>query len=670
MKKTRNTRRSGGTASGRNKKSKSMTFADRADGTRFDNYGVLDGGLRTVSGVIDCKGERFGFVPLADGDLFIGGNNLCGARHGDTVRAIIIGDRPFAGGRRREGRVIEIVERNPYNIVATVEYVDNVFVAVPDDRHYGEQLEISSLGGASRHDKVIIELDRTYKGDMARVIAVLGRADEIGMDVKSVIAAHNLRTEFPRAALDQAEAYPDSPDGEECNKPYRRDFRDKTVFTIDGSDSKDFDDAISAERTDSGYRLGVYIADVAQYVTDRSPLDREAFARGTSVYLADRVIPMLPEKLSNGLCSLNEGEDRLTLAALIDLDENGNRTGVTVCEGVMRSSARLTYTGVQAIFDGDEALREKFRRVVPSLEICAELAKKRIAIRKSRGSIDFDLNETEIEFDAAGRVTDIRKKPRLFSMRIIEEFMILANCAVAETFSEIEKMPFVYRVHDRPKADKITAFNDYLQAVGAPMCCPFDPAPEQVAALLEKAPENITAAVARVALRSMQKADYEPTNKGHFGLAEPYYCHFTSPIRRYPDLLVHRIIKAYLHGGMRAAGKYRDFVAEAAEQSSKAERVAQDCERKTDDYKKAEYMSAHIGVKYTGIISSVTDFGFFVELPNTAEGLVRINTLPPAAYFDAKRLCIACGRAVFSLGDEVSVIVDGVEGDRINFLLA
>lgn len=633
-------------------------------------HGIFDGGINTVTGVIDCKGDRFGFIGTPDGDVFVGGNNLCGARHGDTVRALIIADKPAReGGRRREGRVIEIVENNPMGIVATVVYRDNDFFALPDDRHYGEKLEIVSLGGASEHDKVVIELVQTSMGDKAKVISVLGRFDEIGMDVKSVIASHNLRTEFPNDVLAQADGYGTRIDENEIAAPYRRDFRDKIIFTIDGSDSKDFDDAVSIEKTDAGYTLGVYIADVAQYVTDKSPLDREALLRGTSVYLADRVIPMLPETLSNVLCSLNEGEDRLVLAAIIMLDEYGNRTGAEITEGVIRSSARLTYTGVQAILDGDERLREKFTRVVPSLEIMKELALKRIALRKKRGSIDFDLTETEIKFDEFGRVVDIAKKQRLFSMQIIEEFMILANCAVAEKFNRIGKMPFVYRVHERPSAEKITALNDYLEAVGARISCPICPVPSQVAALLGCVPEDISTAVAKVTLRAMQKADYQPINKGHFGLAEEYYCHFTSPIRRYPDLAIHRIIKAYLRGGFKAVTKYRDFADVAATKSSKAERIAQDCERKVDDYKKAEYLSHHIGEKYSGSISSVTEFGFFVELDNSAEGLVRLEHLPPAAMFDAKRMCISCGRAAFRLGDRVNIIVEKVEGDRVDFLL-
>lgn len=631
--------------------------------------GIFDGGPDIVTGVIDCKGDRFGFISTEDGDVFVGGSQLFGARHGDTVRALITGDRSRRdGGRRREGRVIVILEKNPMGIVGTVVYRDNTYYVLPDDRHYGEKLPLVSSGGASLHDKVVVELVQTSTCDKAKIVSVLGRADEIGMDVKSVIASHNLRTEFPNDVLTQAESYGKVIDEQEANRSYRRDFRDKIIFTIDGADSKDFDDAVSIDKTENGYTLGVYIADVAQYVTERSPLDREALLRGTSVYLADRVIPMLPEALSNELCSLNMGEDRLVLAAIIELDNDGNRISSEICEGVIRSSARLTYDGVQAALDG-QMQNELYDTVLPSLRIMEELAKKRVAIRKKRGSIDFDLTETEIKFDEFGRVTDIAKRQRLFSMQIIEEFMILANCAVAETFNRISKMPFVYRVHERPSAEKLIALNEYLDAVGVRMSCPMRPSPSQVAGLLAGVPKDISAAVAKVTLRAMQKADYQPINKGHFGLAEEYYCHFTSPIRRYPDLAIHRIIKAYLRGGMKAVTKYRDFADDAAKKSSKAERVAQDCERKVDDFKKAEYMSHHIGERYSGTISSVTEFGFFVELDNSAEGLVRMAGLPPASMFDAKRMCITCGRAAFRLGDKVNIIVDKVEGDRIDFLL-
>lgn len=622
----------------------------------------------TVVGVIDCKGDRFGFIPHGDGDVYVHGHNLAGARHGDTVRAVIT-DSKFLrdGGVREEGQVIEILERNPMNIVATVIYEDNAFFAVPDDKHFGDKLEVLFLGGAAEHDKVIIGIVPTRFGDAAKVEAVLGRFDEIGMDVKSVIVSHNLRTEFPEDVYEECDAFPDTIDEAEASKPYRADFRDKIIFTIDGSDSKDFDDAVSIERTDNGgYSLGVYIADVSEYVKKGSPLDREAFLRGTSVYLADRVIPMLPEKLSNGLCSLNEGEDRLTLAALIEFDGDGNMLKSDITEGVIRSKARLTYTGVQAMLDGNEFLRSRYAAVVPSLEIMKELALKRVKLRKDRGSIDFTLTETQIKFDSVGHVVDIEKRPSLFSMKIIEEFMIAANCAVAQRFCEM-KVPFVYRVHERPSGEKLQNLNTFLEAVGVRSRISLTPNPKQVASLLSSIDEDISAAVNKIALRSMAKATYEPRNEGHFGLAEEYYCHFTSPIRRYPDLMIHRIIKACLREGVRAAKKFRDDTVSAAKQSSKTERVAQDCERKVDDFKKAEYMSHHIGEKYSGVISSVTEFGYFVELPNSAEGLVRMSCLPPAASFDKRRMCIVCGRKQYRLGDNADIIVEKVEGDRVDF---
>ncbi|MCH5161035.1 MAG: ribonuclease R [Clostridiales bacterium] len=640
-----------------------------------NNYSIRKfniGNEPAVEGTIDCKGDRFGFVDADGDDIFVSGRDLGGARHGDKVRVVVTGRRSSRDGSlKREGRVIKVVEKNPLNIIATVVYHDNRFYALPDDRHFGDELEISSLGGASKHDKVIIDIlpGHTEGTDRAKVLAVLGRFDEIGMDVKCVIASHNLRTEFPRSVVKEAEALPTEVAQEDIKAAYRTDFRDCVTFTIDGSDSKDFDDAVSLVSTENGYRLGVYIADVAQYVTEGSALDDEAFKRGTSVYLADRVIPMLPEKLSNGLCSLNEGVDRLVLAVLIDLNDSGERIGYKICEGVIRSRARLTYTGVQAMLDGDESLREKYAEVVPTLELMKELAAKRIAIRHARGSIEFKLTETQIKFDGVGHVVDIEKKPALFSMRIIEEFMILANCAVADRYAKA-KSPFVFRVHEPPAADRLEALNDYLEAVGINDRLTLEPTPKQVSKLLESIDGTVEGAVSRVTLRAMAKATYEPRNLGHFGLAEKYYCHFTSPIRRYPDLMIHRIIKATLHDGMAAAKRFCDVVDDAAKQSSKQERVAQECERKVDDYKKAEYLSHHIGEKYSGIISSVTEHGFYVELDNSAEGLVRMNMLPGYATFDPRRMMIAVGMKKFCLGDTIDIIVDKVVADKVDFRLA
>lgn len=639
--------------------------------SRFPQDQHVGYNLPAVQGVLDCKGEKFGFIADANGggDVYIAGHNLCGARHGDVVTAVIVGDRPGQNGtRRREGRITNVVEVNPLNIVATVVFSDNRFYAKPDNRHYGEMLELNSLGGASALDKVIIDVVPAPQGDRANVLAVLGRFDEIGMDVKSVIAAHNLRVEFPRDVLEQSDALPDCIDDSDSEFT-RTDFRDDIIFTIDGSESKDFDDAVSLVRTENGYRLGVYIADVAEYVTEKSPLDREAYARGTSVYLADRVIPMLPEKLSNGLCSLNEGADRFVLADIIDLNENGVPVTHKICEGIIKSAARMTYTGVQAILDGDAELARKYENITPTLFLMKELAEKRINIRKSRGAIDFKLTETQIVFDESGRVADIEKRPTLLSMQIIEEFMILANMTVAEEFCN-RKTPFVYRAHDKPSAEKIQALNDYFEAVGLSYRCPFNPTPGQIAGILEKLPPDLQNSVSRVTLRAMAKATYEPINKGHFGLALDYYSHFTSPIRRYPDLMIHRVIKDSLHFGAAHAKRFRDAVTAASLQSSKTERVAQECERKVDDYKKAEYMSHHIGETYTGIISSVTDFGIFVELDNSAEGLVRMPLLGAFAAFDQKRMCIVAGSKVYRLGDSVDIVVEHAEGDRVDFSLA
>lgn len=613
-----------------------------------------------AEGKLDCRGNRFGFLVQEDGDVFIPPNKLNGARHGDTVKVSY-----RKNGDSYDGRVDEILEKNNSNVVATVLFQDNRFFARPDDKHYGELLPLTELSGASNNDKVVIEIV-TGEVDRARVVTRIGRKDEPGVDVLSVIYSHNLKTEFDPETLAQADALPDEIDAADIGG--RRDFRGDIIFTIDGEDSKDFDDAVSLVKTASGYKLGVYIADVAQYVTAGSALDNEAFTRGTSVYLADRVIPMLPEKLSNGLCSLNEKRDRFVLCALMDVNEQGEVVGHEICEGVINSVARLTYKGVQAVLDGDEELSERYSELKPMFLLMEELANKRLQLKKERGAIDFDFTESEIVYDENGHVVDLKKRERLLTHKLIEEFMIMANETVAKEFA-LRGLPFVFRSHDKPKEEKIEALNDFLKTAGLNFRCPSSPEPRDIANALKRVPSTLKSPVSYVALRSMAKAIYEPTNHGHFGLALKYYCHFTSPIRRYPDLMIHRIIKAFLHGGEKSAIKFNDTVKVASKQSSACEKVAADAERKSDDYKKAEYMSHHIGEVFEGMISSVLEFGFFVELDNSAEGLVHVSVFPRPMVFDYKSLSLTgCGRT-FRLGDRVKVRVRSVTADKVDFEL-
>lgn len=661
---------------GKNGGSRNFSGGSRTSGgndrTRNDSRGaynnrpprdpnVMRQGEEQVEGRIDCKGNRFGFVINADGDIYVPSYALNGARHGDTV-LIAAHARE---GMLREGRVIRVIERNVNNIIATVVFDGGEFFAHPDDKHFGDMLPIIALSGASNNDKVIIDLKTGDTGDKCEVVSVIGKKGDIGVDVLSVIAAHNLPLEFDEEVLREAEKLPENPT--QADMVGREDFRGETIFTIDGEDSKDFDDAVSLKRTEGGYELGVYIADVTHYVAAKSKIDLEAVNRATSVYLADRVIPMLPFALSNGICSLNEGVDRLTLAVIIQLDENGNYISSRVSEGVIKSVARLTYKGVQGLIDGTVTAHSE---LLPELRLMYELADKRIALKTKRGAIDFDFDESDIVFDEEGRVKDVVKHERYMSYRVIEEFMVLANEAIAKMYNKL-KVPFVYRVHDKPPTEKLEMLNDYLEAVGIIKTLPTtDIEPEDVAAMLATVPEEKRSAVIRVTLRSMSKACYSVTDVGHFGLALKDYCHFTSPIRRYPDLMIHRVIKAVIHGGVKAANMYVNDVKEVAVHTSEREKVATECERKTDDYKKAEYMTHHIGEKYEGRISSVVEFGLFVELDNSIEGLIHVSSFPRPMVFDSRTFSlIGCGRK-FSLGDKVSIIVDSVLDDRVNFTLS
>lgn len=447
----------------------------------------------------------------------------------------------------------------------------------------------------------------------------------------------------------------------------RRDFRADDVVTIDGADSKDFDDAVCVVKKPDGYRLYVHIADVAEYVKESGKTDAEALKRGTSVYFADRVLPMLPEKLSNGICSLNEGVDRLTLSCIMDFDADGRIVSHEIAEGVIRSKARMTYGSVAAIMDGDEAERLKYEKLLPMLDAAAELARKLNGLRMARGAVEFDIEESEIVIKD-GAVADVRRRGRLFSHKLIEEFMLIANETVAKHFAE-RKTPFVYRVHEAPPEEKVESLNAFLASFG--LSVPDKPQPKDYAGLIAGLNDAIKGVVNRVALRSMSKAEYKPECLGHFGLAAEFYCHFTSPIRRYPDLAIHRIIKYALRGGREADKKFGSFVREASVKSSEREKIADEAERKVDDLLKARFMADKIGREYPAVISGVTEWGLFLELDNSVEGMVRVENLPGGGYaFDEKKLLVSNGQRSFRIGDSARIIVEAVNFDKISFRLA
>lgn len=482
----------------------------------------------------------------------------------------------------------------------------------------------------------------------------------------SVIRSYRIEENFPPEVMAEA----DKIDGfiTDKEKNGREDFTSDTVITIDGAHSKDFDDAICVKRLPGGgYRLYVHIADVTQYVREGGAIDRCAFDRGTSVYFSDRVIPMLPEKLCNDVCSLVEGEDRLVLSCIIDYSADGDVTAKRVTKGVIRSCARTTYDEIYAFMQGDEAMKTKYARLADMLEPAEELYKILNKKRMDNGSVEFDFIETEIEVDEKGDVTDVRAVERNDAHKLIEEFMLAANAAVAATFDKI-KLPFVYRVHAAPPAEKLESLMELLSSVGITL--PDNPMPSDVAAMLQKTDRRYSDMVNMATLRSMSKAEYKATNDGHYGLNFSDYCHFTSPIRRYPDLAIHRMIKKYLDGEENLKARYSEWVKEVSKHSSERERRAEEAECKVDDVLVAKYMARHVGDVYPAKISGVTEWGIFARIDNGIEGCIRIEKLPGGVYsFDKNKFMLTCGKRSFRLGDPVMIKVDDVTADKINFSL-
>jgi ribonuclease R len=557
----------------------------------------------------------------------------------------------------------------------------NFGVVTPYDRSAPKEIVVakSDFGGAGAGDKVVVRLTkRTDQSAEGRVVEIIAAAGEAGGDILAAVRRFGLTRDFPSKV--EAEAARAGKRVLESDLAERRDLRGERIFTIDGMDAKDFDDAVSVRRFDGGgYLLGVHIADVSRYVREGSRLDREALSRGTSVYLPGLVIPMLPTSLSNGICSLNENEDRLTLSIDITVSAAGEVTGHTIYESVIRSKARLVYTDVSDILEKDSPPpSEKYGGLVGDLRIMAELAELLRKRREARGSIDFDLDEAEICLDGNGVPVLISVAERRTANRMVEEFMLLANECVAEEYCRRE-LPFVYRVHERPDAERMAEYRTFIGGFGLSLeGDPADVRPSALNRLLNaikgQAYENV---VNTVTLRSMQKAFYSEECKGHFGLAMPYYCHFTSPIRRYPDLIVHRIIKENLRGGIapERRGALADTARMSALRASETERRAIELERDVEKRKKAEYMSSRIGETHDAVISGISSFGFFAGLSNTVEGLVHMNTLnddyyiyDPAHY----RLVGERTKRIFALGDTVRVTVSKVNADRCetDFVLA
>ena len=618
-----------------------------------------------LAGRMQCTARGFGFFVPDDGseDWYISQESMHGAMHGDRVLARRLGSR--RGGI--EGEVTAVETRAWTQIVGTV---DGGCV-VPDERRIPYVL-VPVRGGrrVSDGDRVVARIEQYPDGRrpmLGRVTEVLGRRGEAGVDVLAVVRRFGIRDTFPKAVRDAAAALPQAVLPEALVG--RLDLRGLCTVTIDGAHSKDFDDAVSLERLEGGQvRLGVHIADVCAYVRPGSAIDREARLRGTSVYFADRVIPMLPEELSNGICSLNEGEDRLTLSCLMDIDPSGRVTAYSLAESVIRSRHRLVYEDVTALIEGDPAQRERYADVAPMLLDLAALQKRLYARRHARGSIDFDIAESEIELDAEGRAVGLAPAVRGIANRVIEECMLLANETVA-AHMRTRNLPCLYRVHEPPDPDRLRELNVFLQTLGYGIRMGDQVQPRSLQRVVEQAagsPEE--SIVSRLMLRSMQRARYSERPLGHFGLALRDYCHFTSPIRRYPDLMVHRILKWSLHGALsgRRAVSLAETLPALANATSAAERSAMEAERAVDDLKRCEYMQQQLGETFDGVISGVTGGGLFVELTNTAEGFVPLNTLMDDWYRAEPRRYRVVGERtgrVYRLGDRVRVQVVRVDMD-------
>lgn len=607
--------------------------------TQKGNY--VKGQGNRLTGIYQAHARGFGFVSIegSDDDVFIPEEESGGALQGDEVEIQITRGAGPKTGQRQEGKVIKILKRGMSRIVGYYQKNKSFGFVLPDNQKFLQDVfvpEEKSKGAVTGH-KVVVKLT-SYGGDGKKpegeVVEILGHVNDPGTDVLSIAMSYELPIEFPEKVMNQAErvAKPVS----EADRFGRRDLRDVRIVTIDGEDAKDLDDAVSLEVRDGSFYLGVHIADVTNYVQENSALDREAKKRGTSVYLADRVIPMLPHTLSNGICSLNAGEDRLALSCLMKIDENGTIVDHEICESVIRVDRRMTYTAVKQILeDEDEEQCRKYEEFIPMFREMARLSSILREKRHRRGAVDFDFPETKVILDEQGRPVELKAYERNTATKLIEDFMLAANETVAEDFFWRE-IPFVYRIHEAPDEEKIRKLAIFLHNFGYTMHIGnHEVHPKEIQKLLAKVegkPEEPM--IARLALRSMKQAKYTPENEGHFGLAASCYTHFTSPIRRYPDLQIHRIIKETLRGRMdeERIRHYQSILEEVTKHASETERRAEEAERETVKLKKVQYMKNFIGEEYEGVISGITKWGMYVELPNTIEGLVHVVNMTDDHY--------------------------------------
>lgn len=645
---------------------------------KADNKKIEEG---MITGTFISNPRGFGFVEIEGSkeDFFVPEDCVNGAFHKDIVA---IKQLPAKSGKRKEAEITAIIEHSIKNVVGTFQKSKSFGFIIPDDGKIQNDIFIPverSKGAVSGH-KVVAEITdygNSRRKPEGKVIEILGHSNDPGVDILSIVRNYDLEVEFSEKVLNQAARV--AKDVSEADMIGRTDLRHVDMVTIDGEDAKDLDDAVSLSAVDGNYHLGVHIADVTNYVQENSSLDKEAVKRGTSVYLTDRVIPMLPHVLSNGICSLNEGVDRLALSCIMTISPKGDVIDYEIAETVINVNRRMTYTAVNKILEEqDETEISRYQDLVPMFLLMKEVSKKLRERRKKRGSIDFDFPESKIILDSNGEPIDIKPYERNTATKLIEDFMLLANETVAQHFYWLE-LPFVYRTHDKPNPDKVYELATFIRNFGYDIKMSGEEVhPKEIQKLLvkiEDTPEE--ALISRLALRSMQKALYTVACTGHFGLACQYYCHFTSPIRRYPDLQIHRIIKEQLRGKMsdKRIEHYKSILPQVAKHSSDTEKRADEAQRETDKLKKVQFMEKHIGEQYQGVISGITSWGIYVELPNTVEGMIAVSALEEDYFYYDEAAYEMVGRETgkkFKLGEILQVQVSGVnEMNRtIDFKLA
>lgn len=629
--------------------------------TKKDNYMLFTNSHLTV-GRISVNKRGFGFVDIGtEKDIFIPADSMNKAIHNDQV----IVEITTKSTEEPEGRIVKIVDRNLNNMVGEFYYKQGKPYVELDDKKIKIQIIIDpkKTQGAMNGHKVLVKItnklkDNTYRGE---ILKILGHKNDPGVDILSITAKYDINDIFNDEVMNQANELPFEVLKEELKN--RKDLRDEEIFTIDGDDTKDIDDAISIKILENkNYELGVHIADVSHYVTEDSPLDKEAYNRGTSVYLADRVIPMLPHKLSNGICSLNPEVDRLALSCIMEINNQGQVINYDIFPSIIKSKKQMTYKNVNKILE-DNIIPEGYEPFVQSLQTMSDLAKILRKEKENRGNIDFDINESKIIVNEKGQAIDVTLRTRGIGEKLIEDFMIAANETIATHIFYME-LPFIYRVHGEPSEEKIDSFRKLVSILGYKINGNRkDMTPKNMQSMLNQLKDkNEYEILSTVLLRSMQKAVYDKNNIGHFGLASKCYTHFTSPIRRYPDLIVHRLLHKYIFENQinqETINKYDYKLTDITAHSSERERAAVECEREVDDMKKAEYMTNHIGEEYEGIVSSVVPFGMFIELPNKIEGLIRLDDLTDDYYTyneDTFSLVGKKNKRGYRLGDKVNVI--------------